>query len=234
LQTETRAAVVEQVAVHGDIVRAVKKTEAMTQRLIEEEAHHATSSDIAKVLAVLDEQHPAKLSDLEVNFRRDDGRLKILGRVSDRPPRISATLDDMPVICIPSLTSTKHYSSRLPRLIRIYSKISAMTLVQPFYGIAEIGDPEFKHWALMQDLSQNISLAQAIQAKALPKTLPDRLKIAYELSKTVAYLHSVQILIKSMTDANIILRAGEGNVLEPVVTNLEEAREVCNHGSERT
>lgn len=204
----------------------------MTQQLVEEEARHATSSDIAKVLAVLDEQNPAKLSDMEVNFRKDDGRLKILGRISDRPPRLSATLDGMPVVCIPSLTSAKHYSSRLPRLIRIYSKISAMTLVQPFYGIAETGDPDFKHWALMQDLSQYMSLAQAIQEKALPKPFPDRLKIAYELSKTVAYLHSVQILIKSMTDANIILRAGKGNVIEPVVTNLEEAREVRNHRSE--
>jgi hypothetical protein len=125
----------------------------MTRQLVEKDAEHAKSSDITKVLAVLNEKNSAKLLGVEVNFRKDDGRLKILGQLSDRPPRLSATLDDVRVVCIPSLTSDKHHSSKLPRHIMIYSKISAMTLVQPFYGIAETGDPRFKHWALMQDLS---------------------------------------------------------------------------------
>lgn len=81
----------------------------------------------------------------------------------------------------------------------------------------------------MQELSPYQSLEQAIQAKSLPKTLFERLKKAYDLSKTVAYLHSVQVLIKGMTDANIILRPVQGNGVEPVVTNLEEAREVSSH-----
>jgi hypothetical protein len=34
---------------------------------------------------------------------------------------------------------------------------------------------------------------------------------------------------QKQTDANIILRSVQGNRVEPVVTNLEEAREVINH-----
>ena len=202
----------------------------MTQRLIENDTEHARSSDLAKVLAVLEEQNNAfvaKSMNVEVLYRKNDGNLELVNQLSTEPPRFSARLNDDRVVCIPSLSSNKYHSSKVPRQIRVYSKISAMTLVQGFYGIADVGDPDIKHWALMEDLSPYKSVEQAIQTETLPKSLTERLKIAYELSKTVAYLHSVQILIKSMTDRNVMLRPIERSNFEPVVTNLEEAREVC-------
>jgi serine/threonine protein kinase len=228
-QIETRTAIAGQKTVENSIATAVNETEKMARKLVEQDAQHAKSTDVEKVLAVLEEQNLALLAKslrVQVNFRKDDVRLKISGQLSDRPLRLSATLDGVRVVCIPSLTSAKDHNSKLPRHIIIYSKISAMTVVHPFYGIAETDDPRFKHWAVMQDLSPYQSLEQAIQGKTLPKNLPERLKIAYELSKTVAYLHSVEVLIKSMTDTNIIMRPIEEKGVEPVLTNLEAAREV--------
>lgn len=235
VQAETRTAVAGQAALENNIATAVNTIETKTQQLLENDVQNAKRSDFTSLMAVIDARDRAiatKMLGVEVSFRVDDGRFQVLASISDHPPRLSATLDGTRVICIPSLTGTKHHSSRLPRLIRIYLKISALTLVQPFYGIAETSDTRARHWAVMQDLSPYQALGQAIQAKTLPNNIFARLKIAYELSKTVAYLHSVNIVIKCMTDASIILRPvgnDGGTDFEPVLTNLDESREVSSH-----
>jgi hypothetical protein len=202
--------------------------ERSTRKLLENDAEHAKGSDVSKVLAVLNEQNSlaAKPSKVEVTFRKDDGRLKFLGPSTEDVTRLFATLDGVRVICVPSLTNETYYNSQLPRHMMIYSKISAMTLVQSFYGIAEIATDlsRVSHRAVMEDLTPYQSLEQAIHTKSLPEDLQDRLKIAFELSKTIAYLHSVQVLVKNMTGANIFLRPNANGGVEPVLTNLEQAR----------
>jgi hypothetical protein len=44
-------------------------------------------------------------------------------------------------------------------------------------------------------------------------------------SKTVAYLHSVEILVKSLSDETVLL-IQENNSWTPIVTGLEQARQV--------
>src|SRR5258708_2856203 len=53
------------------------------------------------------------------------------------------------------------------------------------------------------------------------------LRLAYELANTVAYLHSVGIIVKNISDTNVVVVKLEGGSrLQPRLTNLEQARRV--------
>ena len=109
------------------------------------------------------------------------------------------------------------------RHVEIYKRISVGALVQSFYGICERNG---KKYAVMEDLRNQPTLAVAIESKLLPNDGSTRMRIAYDLANTIAYLHSVGIIIKSMSDDTVVLRRLDGGTFQPCLTNLETARMV--------
>ncbi|KAH8924291.1 kinase-like protein [Atractiella rhizophila] len=110
---------------------------------------------------------------------------------------------------------------RGPRHVRIYSEISsANTVIERFHGLAE---PEAgKYYMVMEDLRSAKSLGDSLGGTQLGD-VKDRLQIAYELSKAIAFLHSVRILVRSLSDDTVKL-VERNKEWKPVLTKLEEAR----------
>ena len=121
------------------------------------------------------------------------------------------------------------------RHVEIYQLISTRELVEVFYGIAELGG---KRYAVMEDLRDDPTLTAAIiDSKELNRDGPlSRLRLAYEVASAVAYLHSVDIVVKNISDVNIVLKRLRlevgGRRFRPCLTNLEDARTVS--GTDRT
>jgi len=83
--------------------------------------------------------------------------------------------------------------------------------------------------AVVRDMTSCQTLGAAILHQKLPQTLPERLAIAREVALAVDYLHSVEILVKRLSDQNILLQEERGKLV-PYLTNLESARTVCGPG----
>lgn len=75
----------------------------------------------------------------------------------------------------------------------------------------------------MKDLRGIPTLAHAIKDGTWPESLPQRLSVAHEVAKTMEYLHSVEILVKRLSDSTVILEFTDG-IITPYLTNLESAR----------
>ncbi|KAH8689275.1 hypothetical protein GQ44DRAFT_720472 [Phaeosphaeriaceae sp. PMI808] len=75
----------------------------------------------------------------------------------------------------------------------------------------------------MKDLRKAPTLAGAIQDGKLPQSTLERLGIAHEVAKTVVYLHSVEVLVKRLSDKTVLLTS-ENGTFKPYLTDLENAR----------
>jgi len=207
----------------------VERIEGTTQEILKADSQNAL--DRAQVQAVLDivsdmqkNKSEAKSENLTVQFTKNDPRLKIIDKLPGEAIPFAAKLNNLQVMCVPSITNDQTYNVNVPRHIAIYSRIAAHTLVHPFYGIADIDHPQCKYWAVMQNLSGYPTLAQSLPNDLLAQDPHSRLKIAVELSRTVGFLHSISIVVKNLSDGNVIMRkTGEG-LQEPILTHLEEAR----------
>lgn len=177
------------------------------------------------------EEQSRQLSEILMEMKRKDvsvheGATKIDFREGD--PRLDLSREDtsvlagsfqgQPVLCLP--VSTSQIDSRQgPRLVSIYSKLSANTLVHPFYGIAE---REGRLWAVMRDLRHGKVLGLSLNDSDF-KELKARLMIAFDIAHTVAYLHAAEILVKNLSDVDVVL-IKEKERWKPILTNLERAR----------
>jgi hypothetical protein len=74
-----------------------------------------------------------------------------------------------------------------------------------------------------EDLRDQPVLGDAIGRKEIPDSILGRIGIAYDIAKTVDYLHSVEVLVKRLSDRNIVLML-ESGTFTPYLTNLERAR----------
>jgi hypothetical protein len=122
------------------------------------------------------------------------------------------------VVCYQMQLSTSSRAS-----LEIYEKIQAGAFVQRYYGIVQ---RESKLYAIMEHLDENQTLARACLGNSLPKTTLERVQLAYDLSKTMAWYHRAEILLKSVSDHTIILKGLPSGRLCPVMTRLENARHV--------
>ena len=65
------------------------------------------------------------------------------------------------------------------------------------------------------------------------KELKARLMVAFDIAHTVAYLHAAEILVKNLSDVDVVL-IKEKERWKPILTNLERARFVGQPGSDPT
>lgn len=168
----------------------------------------------------IQQQDEDEIVAVQISFRRGDPRLKIIGK--ENSSDYSAVLQDVgPVIC-KEIKSDEIREGWGSRHAEIYRCISKGTLVQSFYGIAELDGIRY---AVMEDLRNDQTLAAAIESHDFEPLA--RIHFAYELANTVAYLHSVGIIIKNLSDINVVV-IKLGGRLQPRLANLEQARTVSN------
>jgi serine/threonine protein kinase len=181
---------------------------------------------ILEKLQILDElkknQDEEKAPQLRVDFPEQDLRLQVT-KESDK--LLSGSLADADskitkVVCEPVKEDLMKYGEKGPRHVLIYAKLSANTLVHPFYGIAQRSN---QRWIVMKDLRQCPSLRDMMRDCKVPKSVLERISIACDIARTMEYLHSVEILVKRLSDTTILL-SRENNVVIPYLTNIDRAR----------
>lgn len=115
----------------------------------------------------------------------------------------------------------------VPRLLSIYAILSKSVNVHRFFGVFS---DETGHYTVMEDLegpkSSFVCLQDALSYDKIAElSRTRRLRLCYEIALSVAYLHSVNIVVKVISTKSIYLREVEGELI-PVLTNLEYARQV--------
>ena len=110
-----------------------------------------------------------------------------------------------------------------PRLLVVYGEISRSVGVQRLYGIFK---GRYGHYAVMEDVKVDSILKDVLlgtDSKITEPTPLNRLKICLDLATCVAYLHSVHIIVKVLSDSSIYLQSVNGNLI-PILANLQHAR----------
>jgi serine/threonine protein kinase len=167
----------------------------------------------------------ANIRDLVPHFNEFDRRINVH---TNEANQLQGTLEyEQPVVCLALEDTSLGGVAALPKVAHIYSRLSARVQVQRFYGFYE---KSAQKYAIMEDLSSTSTLGSAIQHKNLP-SLSSRLRMAFEIASTMAYLHQVGLLLKSLSDSTVSLKVVDGQ-LRPIVTDLESARMVSQvqHG----
>ncbi len=161
---------------------------------------------------------------VDIRFPEGDPRLQPISHLDESQDLLASLKDVGRVIC-KEVKNDGIRTGRGSRHVEIYHLISTSTLVEVFYGIAEL---EGKRYAVMEDVRDDPTLAAMIDSTELNDPLT-RLHLAYEVASAVAYLHSVGIVVKNISDVNIVLkRLEDRRRFRPCLTNLEEARKVSS------
>lgn len=122
------------------------------------------------------------------------------------------------VVCyqIPTLSFTQ-------KNLEVYRNIQAGAYVQRLYGTLEVNS---RYYAVMEDLEGGTTLARACHGGALPRTMLERIGLAYDLAKTMAWYHKAELLLRSITDTTVILRELSSGKICPFLTRLHNSRHV--------
>src|SRR5947207_8626607 len=157
---------------------------------------------------------PVNLRELVPHFSEYDRRLAL----ENTNAGIAGSLDGVGRIVCFELGETDLGHS-FPRVVHVYCRIAARVNVQGFYGILEKSG---RNYAIMEDLSTDMTLDDIVQVGTLP-SLPARLRVALELANTMAFLHRAGLLLKSLSGTTVVLKMINGEI-RPVITDLESAR----------
>ncbi|KAF5649642.1 tyrosine kinase catalytic domain protein [Fusarium sp. NRRL 52700] len=160
--------------------------------------------------------------DAAVDFEVGDPRLQITTETSEELVGTLRLSDShsVSIVCTKVKESLMRVGEKGPRHVSIYSKLSARCLVHPFYGIARYNGIR---WLVFQDLRGSPSLANALSDERCLQEVMDRVRVAADVATTMTYLHSVEILLKSLTDQTVLL-VTENSQLIPYLTELDRAR----------
>lgn len=119
------------------------------------------------------------------------------------------------------------------KLLSTYAAISGSVNIQNLFGVFTNNDSQY---AVMQQLKgENVPfvvLSEAFKendkASVAKASRLQRLSLCYQVSQTVAYLHSLQVnlVVKVISDSSIYVRKVDEELI-PVMTNLEYSRLVC-------
>ena len=190
-------------------------------------AHRKTDTAvILEKLEILDELKKARkyedAGNFKVNFPEGDARLivdKITDKLVGKLSHTDGATSELSIVGDPVLDGHPAFN-QAPRHVFIYAKLSARTLVHPFYGIAQRSG---RKWAIMKDLRDCKSLEAAIFDGSIPEEVAERIEMVRHITRTVDYLHSVDILVKVLSGKNVLLHRGS-NETKPYLTGLEGAR----------
>jgi hypothetical protein len=78
----------------------------------------------------------------------------------------------------------------------------------------------------MESVDEYETLAHAIENNTLPSSALERLQLAHDIAKSMAWYHRAEMKLKSQSDDTIILKKLPSRKLCAVMTRLEGARHV--------
>lgn len=127
------------------------------------------------------------------------------------------------VVCVPLTTM---YRDETPRLILNYSRLCAALHIQQFFGIFQDSTGQYAVMEDLQDQKDIIPLSDTIQDRRFQQENIDatqrKLQLCYEIANTVAYFHSINLVVKVISDRSIHIRFTMTDMF-PIFSNLETA-----------
>ena len=114
-----------------------------------------------------------------------------------------------------------------PRLLSIYEELGRAVNIQRFFGVFYDSSSE-SYYAVMEDLEggnhPSVSLKDALSTELIAKASRiQRLRLCYEIALAITYLHSLNIIVKVISETSFYVKEIKGEFV-PTLTNLEYAR----------
>ena len=118
-------------------------------------------------------------------------------------------------------------ASNQSRIIKIYQMIAELAptnMMQRFYGIFEREGTEF---LIMESGGSNQTLLDFVQSKTVQDlTMPQKLSFCYDLVSLISILHDLDLVVKSITDVNVLVQRPKGENPRPKLINFQYIRSV--------
>lgn len=116
--------------------------------------------------------------------------------------------------------------SRIIKIYQMIAELAPVDMMQKFYGIFEREGTEF---LIMESGGSNQTLLDFVQSKAVQDlTMPQKLSFCYDLVSLVSILHGLDLVVKSITDVNILVQRPKGENPRPKLINLHYIRSVSS------
>ena len=119
------------------------------------------------------------------------------------------------------------YLPRVSRIIKIHQMIAEAaptSVMQKLYGVFEREGNEF---LIMESGRSNQTLLDFVQSKAVQDlTMSQKISFCYDLVSLISILHDLDLVVKSITDVNILVQRPEGQNPRPKLINLQYIRNV--------
>jgi hypothetical protein len=216
----------EKLDLKEDVLKLLDESRLQVDRT---DRYHAEVLDKLSILEDIknNQEGIGATDDAPVDFEVGDARLQITTETLEELVGTLRLSDSrtVPIVCTKVKESLMRVGEKGPRHVSIYSKLSARCLVHPFYGIARYNGIR---WLVFQNLRGSPSLASALSDEGCLKEIMDRVKVAADVATTMTYLHSVEILLKSLTDQTVLL-VTENSQPVPYLTEIDRARMVAPH-----
>ena len=114
--------------------------------------------------------------------------------------------------------------SRIVKIYQMIAEVAPPKMMQKLYGIFEQEGTEF---LIMESGHSHQTLLDFVQSKAVQDlTMPQKLSFCYDLVSLISILHDLDLVVKSITDVNILVQRPEGENPRPKLINLQYIRRV--------
>jgi hypothetical protein len=107
--------------------------------------------------------------------------------------------------------------------LEIRNEIQFGAFIPRCFGVAEF---DGKLYAVIEDLSPGTTLHQACEHHSLPASLIDRLRLAWNVAKSLAWIHKAELLLETMSDCSVVLREAKNGELLPYLNKVGILRHV--------
>jgi hypothetical protein len=104
----------------------------------------------------------------------------------------------------------------------IYKDVQSAAYVRRLFGVLL---DQGSYFAILETTNNTTTLAEWCKLNTSENMLSG-LRLAFGISKSIAWLHKAELLVKTLNDHNILVQNGEGSEVRPLLTDLENSRHV--------
>lgn len=107
------------------------------------------------------------------------------------------------------------------RALEAYRDLQYGAYIQAIHGLAKIDGDIF---IVMQDCSKLSTLAEECNNNTTSVELIARVRLAFDVAQSIAWLHSADLILKTLNDRAVKLVRGNDGTLRPCITEVEHVR----------
>jgi hypothetical protein len=107
--------------------------------------------------------------------------------------------------------------------LKLYREVQYGAFVQRLFGLTRVHKNVY---AVMESVDEHETLAHAISSNTLPSSALERLQLAHDVAKSMAWYHRAEMKLKSHSDDTVVLKTLPSRRRCAVMTRLEGARHV--------